>query len=175
MKRQIQPTAAASYLRARLPRLRVRLVSSIRKRRRLARSNDARDCVAEDRRLQMSQYSVQIAFCRGMATKRCAREACGKKANGSASQLQSSASGKTVYPIEELNCLDKASGASRTNPIDRIFEIADLAQRLLSLHNLFDGSEHEELQRLQSNAILRRVSRDLIIVERVRRSQAKLA
>ncbi|KAI6235160.1 hypothetical protein M3Y95_00021800 [Aphelenchoides besseyi] len=34
---------------------------------------------------------LQITFCRAMATKKCARSECGK----------------TVYPLEELNCLDK--------------------------------------------------------------------
>jgi len=36
-------------------------------------------------------YELTMTFCRGMATKKCAREECGK----------------TVYPMEELNCLDK--------------------------------------------------------------------
>lgn len=38
-------------------------------------------------------YAMTMTFCRGMATKKCAREECGK----------------TVYPMEELNCLDKVS------------------------------------------------------------------
>ncbi|KAI6171313.1 hypothetical protein M3Y97_01057600 [Aphelenchoides bicaudatus] len=40
---------------------------------------------------QTQPYNMTMTFCRGMATKKCAREECGK----------------TVYPLEELNCLDK--------------------------------------------------------------------
>jgi uncharacterized protein (DUF169 family) len=40
---------------------------------------------------QAQPYNMTMTFCRGMATKKCAREECGK----------------TVYPLEELNCLDK--------------------------------------------------------------------